>query len=193
MKISTSLSLALLGLCVQLSSQASISQRTNTTATSAYIQIEDSSNKTLDGYWGYVDPNYGGGNGVAFQFTSDKSKATNFSIIEDSYLAGYKTGYIAGSTNAEGTPSGDVIFMSPQDLLIQGGEPTVTAQVNVTTGVVNLSDTLGSGLKRNLPQACFVSLSGTGDSSLRTLVLGEEYFSSNSCANVTLYWRPIGN
>ncbi|KAL1856704.1 hypothetical protein Plec18170_003675 [Paecilomyces lecythidis] len=190
MKISTSLPLAFLGLCVQLSSQAFIGKRANATATSTYIQIEDSSNKTLNGYWGYVDSKYSGGNGIALQFTSDKSKATNFSI-EGGNLAGYKSGYVAGSTNAEGTPSGGAIFMSPSDLLTQGGEPTVIAEVNATTGILNLSDTLGSGLKRNLPQACFVSLSNSGDSSLRTLVLGEEYFNSNSCANVTLYWRSI--
>jgi hypothetical protein len=156
---------------------------------SGYLQIENSSNSTLDGYWGYVDPNIVADNGVVFQFVSEKSQATNFSI-ENTYLEGYETGYVASATNAEGTPSGDAIYMSPLELDIQGGEPVVAAEVD-DSGLVTLSNTLGDGVVRNLPQACFPSDVGYLDASLPVLVLGEEYFSSDNCANITLYWYPI--
>lgn len=196
--------LALLGFCVQLSCQTpTILTRTNTTTatsplattTSAYIQIKHSSSKKLDGYWGYVDPSDSDDDGVAFQFIPDKSKATNFSIQDDQYngplLAGYKTGYVAGSSNAEGTPSGDTIYMSSKDFYVQGGEPMVNIAVDSATGILTLDNTLGDGTYRNLSQACFLSGTGVLDASLPVLIIGEEYFHSDNCANITLYWRLI--
>ncbi|KAH8696738.1 hypothetical protein BGW36DRAFT_360552 [Talaromyces proteolyticus] len=192
MKFMNCLPLTLLALCARVS-QGYTSRSTTNTSTSFYLQIQKSSNKTLNSYWGYVDPYISADNGVAFQFIPEKSKATNFSI-ENSNLAGYMPGYVAGSTNAEGTPSGDAIYMSPLELLNQGGEPVVTAKIDATTGVVTLSNTLGDGTNRQLPQACFISNSaGPSDFSLPVLVVGEEYFTSDRCANVTLYWIPAVN
>ncbi|OKL55560.1 hypothetical protein UA08_09181 [Talaromyces atroroseus] len=184
MKASICLFSTLLG----MSSQAYASG-TTATSTSGYLQIQNSSNSELDGYWGYIDPNIEADNGVVFQFISDKSQATNFSM-EDGNLAGYKTGYVAGSTNAEGTASGDAIYMSDLELYVQGGEPVVTAEVN-DNGVVVLSDSLGDGVVRSLPQACYITDVGYLDASLPVFVLGEEYFASDNCANITLYWRSI--
>ncbi|RMZ85684.1 hypothetical protein DV736_g6566, partial [Chaetothyriales sp. CBS 134916] len=80
MKASTYLHVTLLGLAAQLS-QAS-QRRTANISGSAYLNIEDSSNRTLNNFWGYVDPNIGSTD-VVFQFTADKAKATNFSITSD--------------------------------------------------------------------------------------------------------------
>lgn len=131
-------------------------------------------------------------NGVIFQFISDKSQATNFSI-EDTCLAGFETGYVAGSNNDEGTPTGGSVYMAPKDLYVQGGEPILTTEVDSSTGVVSLSDTLGDGTVRNLPQACFLSDVGYEAAGLPVLVVGEEYFDSDDCANITLYWVPVDN
>jgi hypothetical protein len=168
-------------------------RRVNET-TSAYLQIADCSNSTLNNYWGFVDPDINSDNGVVFQFIDDKSKATNFTIQNHGYgdnLAGYRDTYVAGSTNEEGTATGGAVYMSPLDLYIQGGEPLITTAFNSTTGVVELTDKLGDGTKRYVSQACFISDVGYYDAGLPVLVVGERYFGSDNCANITLYWRPI--
>lgn len=132
---------------------------------------------------------------MVFQFIDDKSKATNFTIQTNNeygdILAGYRDTYVAGSTNDEGTASGGAVYMGPLDLYIQGGEPVITTAINSTSGVVELTDKLGDGTKRYIPQACFISDVGYYDAGLPVLVVGEEYFGSDNCANITLYWHPI--
>lgn len=83
--------------------------------------------------------------------------------------------------------------MSALDLYEQGGEPVLAAAVSSITGVVSLSDALGDGTDRNIAQACLLTDVGYYDAGLPVLVVGEEYFDTNSCANITLYWVPVSN
>ncbi|RMD42531.1 hypothetical protein DV735_g2595, partial [Chaetothyriales sp. CBS 134920] len=193
MKASTYMSIALVSLGAQLS-QASMSEKKAVNASSsAYLNIQNSSNKTLDNLWGYVDPDGGTGISFIFQFTANKDKATNFSITAENYLAGFRSGYIAGGTNAEGTAAGAAIYIEPRDQFIQGGEPILSAHVNAHPREVSLNYSLGDGTYRHIPQACHFSDDDIGEhaSRLPVLVVGEKEFDTNGCANVTLFWVPV--
>ncbi|RMZ83787.1 hypothetical protein DV738_g990, partial [Chaetothyriales sp. CBS 135597] len=199
MKASTSTSVALLYLSAHLT-QAFMSGRRAVNASSsgsAYLNIQNSSNTTLDNLWGYVDPDGGTGISFIFQFTADKAKATNFSITSNNYLSGFKSGYISGGTNAEGTASGAAIYVAPRDLFVHGGEPILNAYVDDVDAhqprAVSLNYTLGDGLYRHIPQACHFEDGDIGEHAdrLPVLVVGEKYFDTNGCANITLFWVPV--